>query len=474
MNTQMYISKAAARQRFDELCLKKNAEMPLITVTRQLEIDGKSVTQTYHRRKKAISDGAQSTGKALIQSYAFQFARLVKDLPADILNGSEPPSLKTNNVKMAKFRGGLADRTIRNHLKELKSIGVISKYKFHGSKANFELWISPEVIFGQESMPEIFDPATVIAAVSLRAETSSDTATPTPQFSPASATPQPSTIDTNFPHRHPVSIETKKDTKNTTTSKVEKHSTIRRPEDGNHRHAAPQGPKQAIMAGSMETSGGGGGPKIYVDNTPKSWISDLDVWKTPGIDRDYERLPRAYQHYVAHFWDYARKSLWPSKVFIPQEEFAAMNTITAGVYQKVFAQNPGEKNLDKFQKLLFKAIDKASAYYKKSEKYYPGDPYARFKEGTGYFDAVNPKGFQVAYRWAFKDAAAQHEKYGEKVLADAIRHLKNHHSGQIPKRLQHLTALELYRHYETKISQKYSKDLLSDFYKQALTLPIFR
>lgn len=455
---QLYISKPAARQRFDQLCQEKNEAMPTITVTRELDINGNQVTQTYERKKKAISDGAQSTGKAIIQSFAYQFKRIVKALPADMLNEDGIPSFKTNNVKMARFRGNVTDRTVRNHIRELKSIGLVTDYKYHGSKANFELWLSPEVIFGTEQMPQILKKD--------EADSHVKTLTKTPVFE--------NTNDTNFPHRHSDSIVTSIVTKNTTTKKVEKLSSLGSQEYGNKPSTSPSLPLSQPSGDSMVTSSGGGRRAVYVDNTPKVWINDLSQWKTPGINHDYERLPRPFQHYVAHFWQYAQESLWKGKIFLPQEKIAAMNSITAGVYQKVFAQNPGSKNLDKFQKLLFKAIDKAAGYYSKSEKHYPGEPYAKFKQGQGYFDAENPRGFQVAYRWAFKDAAAAHEKYGEKVLADAIRHLKNYSSGKIPKSLKHLSFIELYRHYETKIKQKFSSELLKDYYKQALTLPAFK
>lgn len=463
---EMYISKPSARRRFDQLCEEKNEAMPLIEVTRELQIDGRTVTQTYQRRKKAISDGAQNTGKALIQSFAYQFKRLVNTMPVDMINEAGTPSLKTNNVKMAKFRGGLSDRTIRNHIRELKNIGAITDYKFHGSKKDFELWIDTRILFGTDEMPEIFKTD--------QPDSLEKTFTPTPSFSDASSSDSDPKNDTNFPHRQLVTIENSKVTKNTTTRNVEEISTIRRQEYGNKPSTDQNLPLSQPVRGGMETKKGGGGPRIIVDNSPKSWINTLPSWKSPGLDQDYHRLPRAYQHYVAQFWRYAHKSLWPGKVFLPQEQFAAMNAITAGVYQKVFHQNPGENNLDKFQKLLFKAIDKASMYYARSENRYPGDPVSKFRSGKGYFDAENSRGFNVAYRWAFQDAAAANEKYGEKVLTDAIRHLKNHRSGKIPKRLQHYTLIELYSHYETKIKQKFSTEVLQDFYKQALTLPAFR
>lgn len=455
MKESLYISKAAARQRFDELCHQKNNEMPMVTVTREVEIDGKQVTQTYQRRKKAISDGAQNTGKAIIQSFAWQFKRLVKTLPPDMLE--EQPSLKTNNVKMAKFRGGLSDRTIRNHIRELKAIGAITGYKFHGSKADFELWINTEVLFGTQEMPQIVGKTTE--------ETYEKSQTQKPVFEPPNGT--------NFPHRHASSIGNTIVTESKATKKVENHSTIRRQEYGNKLSAGQSGGLSDILAGSIVTQEGGGGRLVTVDNRFRSYLANRESWITPGVHRDYDRLPRTYQHAVGHFWNYARKMLWPTKVFMPLEELSAMDSITAGVYQRIFATNPSESALNQFHKQQLKAIDKAAAYYQKSQNQYPGDPYSKFKPGCGYFDQENPQGFKVAQRWAEKDAAAAHERYGEKVLNDAIRHLKNHNSGKIPQNLKHLTLMQLFRHYETRIKKNFSGEVLSDYYRKAFTLPVF-
>lgn len=458
----MYISKPQARKRFDELCELKNGEMPFHTIQRKIERDGQEVIQTYVRQEKAICDGAQNTGKAILQSYAWQFKRLVNTLPAKMLNDEGMPSFKTNNEKMAKFRGNVSSRTIRNHLKQLKEVGLITAYKFHGSRSDFELWLCPEVLFGTSEMPEVFGEQENTTCDAPKYE---KTVSKPPRFE--------SDNDTKFPHRHIVSIETLIETKNTTTSKVENHSKLRLQGNGNKPFAAVSLPERQESTKTMETREGGG-PQIIVDNNPKVWIKELDMWKSPGVPQVYTKLSRDLQHYIVHFWNYAAASLWPGKIFLPQEKFMTLDSITASVYQPYFSKWPSNSDLDSFHRLQLKAIDKAKKYYDKNPHRYPGDPFAKFKEGSGYFDQENSLGFKIAQKWSYEDNAANRERYGQKVLNDAIRHLKNQKSGKIPKKLQHLSILELYRHYETTIKMKFGNELLSEFYKQSSTLPILK
>ena len=466
----LFISKPAARQRFDRLCQEKNEAMPFTAVTRTVERDGSVFTQTYHRRKKAISDGAQQTGKALIQSYAYQFARLVKTLPAAILNEEGHPSLKTNNVKLAKFRGNVTDRTVRNHLKELRNIGMITAYKYHGSKSNFELWIDPQILFNQPQMPTIIDfnttdisETTNITSVKpLRQETDAKNSTLKGENG--------NNNDTNFPHRQSSFHRNFIETKNTTTSKKE-NSPIWKQNNGNKPNVnSPQGPERPCSV-KMETKIGGG---RNVDNSPKVWINQLDRWKTPGVAHEFRKLPRNYQHYIIEFWNHAKDLLWPSLDLLPQQKFAAFDSITVGVYQRLLSTQPNETTMNAYQKVFIKALEKASKYYYSHPQYYPGHPYAKFKEGTGYFDQGNAKGFKVALRWVQADKQAQHERYGEKVLDRAIKHLRNFQSGKLPKKFQPMSSIELFRYYETTIKAKFSNELLKDFYLQASKISYLR
>lgn len=452
------ISKPRARQRFDKLCEEKNAEMPTFTVTRSFERDGETITQTYERKKKAISDGAQSTGKCLIQSYAFHFKKLINTLGPEILDEGKLPSLQTNNVKLANFRGNVTDRTIRRHLKELREIGFIQDYQFHGSLYNFELWLNPEVLFGEAEIP--------YQLIKSEAPEYEKSATETPVFKNSN--------DTKCPHRQGVSIETLMETKNTTTSKADNHSDKWKPENGNNRSATTQGRKKQQSRVSMETKLAGGGGKIYVENDPKVWISRLEMWKTPGTDNDYSRLPRRYQHYIAEFVKYAEKMLWQGKVFLPEQHFATLDTVTVGVYQPIFAKNPTDQALNAFHRRQMNAIKKAAAYYEKNPNRFPGDPYNNFKEGMGYFCPLNNRGFKVAQRWADQAAAENHERYGQKVLNRAVMHLRNHPQGKTPQKFINMSQTELWRYYETTIKKNYSAELLKDFYNQTTKLVAIR
>lgn len=452
------IYKPAARMRFDKLCEQKNAAMPIVLCKRL--VGGKE--QEYERQQKAVCDGAQATGKALIQMYANHFKKLHVLMPEGWCTGDDIPSLTTNSTKIAKFRQNVSSRTIRNHIKQLKVLGFITSYKFHGSKFDYEIWLNPAVLFGT---PE--------KAVNLTSEEVFEwevSSTKNSPLAPNGGIPKASNISTNgtkFPDNNPkehywnndIDIRKVENLSNTETENGNNDSV-------NHVLTDCQ---------AMETVvGAAGRSKITVDKSSKMWISDPSLWKRVGNDGGvYFGLARNQQEFVQHFWNYAKRLLWSDRVFTPADEFAAMDAIANGVYRKAFVNGMSGKQLSEFHSEQLKALDIAGRYYTKNPSKYPGEPMAKYVAGKGYFDAENEKGFKVAKAYRAKAWIENKKDYGKRILKLAILHLNNHPKGKAPKHLQVKTWREVYDHYELRC-KKMGPDVAFEFYRAASALSVFK
>lgn len=436
-----FISPSAARKRFDDLCLDLNCKQEPISFTRETSSGPRTIT----RQRKAVSDGAQATGKAIIQLYASRLKTLSATMPEGLL-AEGPPSLPTNNVKLSGYRQNVSDRTIRGHIRILKDIGLISSYKFHGTKNNFEIWLNPAIVFGPDY------------AVSQ---------TPVPVFSdpdcsvrfPGRQDPAPADNRKNFPLKH--TIETNGNS-NTSTSKAEKSPTYGEQDMATTPSGLRIGQNDSLNA-DHGNNGKGGAAAANVDNYVEN------RWITPEASPTFNALHPYFYRAVRTFWTYAIRSLWPDREFSELEYSRAAESITTGFYLPLIRRRPNKKQFDEFQEELLKAVDVARRYYENHPEHHPGDPYSGNYGATGYFDAENPRGFQVAINWRFKNKASNAESYGHRVIKTALRHLQNHGSGKIPKHLQGKSYIQLYEFYSTKM-QRFEPELRAIFYRRVAAL----
>lgn len=432
----------SARKRLDNRILQRNLSMPLKQVLRT--VNGKQ--ETYEFRPKACSDGAKQTGMSLIHQFKKYFENLYNKMPDGWYDSSMIPGLPTNSVKLAKLRG-VSDRTIRNHIRELKRIGFITNYKFRGTKHDFELFFDPYILFGSvQEAPAIYPDRFSISS------------TQAPIFSPNNGT--------NFPLKQP--LETK-DTE-IEINKVENTTEIRRLENGNNASAAQKLPESqaisTINTPDMATGLGAGGGGKHVDKT----ISYTTFPQYCGQTGFFSRLEPRYQGTVQTFWWYTRSTLYGGRKFSQFEEQAALDAIAEGVFGAFFRQKPEEKTIQKFYKEQLKTVDIAARYYERHQDQWVPAPFAKYIAGTGYFDADNQQGFSIVQLWRAKQVEQYKETYSEQLLFKAILHLKNHAHGRAPKHLQAKTFLELYNYYKVKM-QRCGDSYLSKFYRQILLLP---
>ena len=413
--------------------------------------------QTYERRTKAISDGAQTTGKALILSYANYYRMKMEAMP-DGWYSDGMPSLNTNSEKMAGFRQNVCGRTVRNHIRELKEIGLIVDYKFHGSSRDYQLWLDPVVIFGAEN----------VSLTGGKPEFLESTNTGIVPFSEASSTGlegvQSTLNGTNFPHKQP--LETQGYNK-TTIRKVDKSDLSRIQSHGN---TASTPKSMTQWHGNVGGLGAAARENLQesVDKSAKNvdkCAKSVDKWQSPGVGKDYERLHRFYQNSIREFWKYATLSLWEGTEFTEYEFLRSADQILDAIYRPFLKDKHNLEQFNEFQNELMRAVDVARKHYERHPEQYPGDPYSLTEFPSGYFDKNNARGFRIPMAWRFNNKAAQHEDTGKRMVKTAIMHIKNHELGKAPKQLQIKTLSQVVDFYVTKM-KRYDNETQKDFLRR--------
>lgn len=426
------VHKAAARRRFDELCQSANDSAGFIEVTRG--------DKTYTRKVKAISDGAQSTGKALIQTYAEYLRVQLMKLPADYFRNGKIPTLRTNSEKLANFRQNVTSRTIRNHVRELKAVGLIVGYKFNGSRSDYEIELSPAVLWGEESREK--------AAPEAVAQT---------------------TRSTKFPHKQAIETHRNYDIATGNEEKIKKNGDGNGDLNGNKLPGANGLTDcQAINPESSPENGnrgGAGGPRTVVDNSQNVWISADGVWKTLNTGQFYHSLPWNQRYLVDSFWQHAKTGLYRNEKFNAIDELAALESITLGVYMPFLAKQPDDRLLRRYQEEIINALNVADKYYQRHTTKYPGKPFSIWQPGKGYFDAQNPKGFNVAKILRKENWQENRREMAERTVSMALYHIEAHKRGKAPKRYQIMDFNDFVGFYQRKV-EKLPKAYQLKFYSQ--------
>ncbi|GAA0892584.1 hypothetical protein GCM10009122_22630 [Fulvivirga kasyanovii] len=101
--------------------------------------------EEYNMPRTAIADklrgGVVLTAKEIIRIYGISLLKSNAIAP-----GEELPSLRTNSQQLAGFIKS-SDRTIRRHINRLSEAGIITEKVWHGSNADYELWINTKVLY---------------------------------------------------------------------------------------------------------------------------------------------------------------------------------------------------------------------------------------------------------------------------------------------------------------------------------------
>lgn len=429
------IDQTAALRRLHQNVEKLNDAMPVKTFVRTQK---SGTTKTIIYRPKRVNGNVKATGEHLIKAYVKEFYKTIANL-GDAAFTDGLPSLATNGTQIAAWRS-FSDRTSRNHMATLRDAGIVSDYKFHGSEADFEVWINPEILFDCPQLTMEKSKKSDIANVVF------------------------STIDKNFPHKVTVTHSNKEIEIDNVSNQ---HSDIQKTENkivmqGNN-HGDTEQPEQTptladnvTVCHSDKGAGGAAG-------APKERRS-----RAGRYERTEAQKQAIFEGFLQSFWLYAKQMLYTSRSFQPYQEELALQTIRRSVY-RFFEPELTEKEWDDYQKTLYQRIEMVARYYAKHPDKYIPEPFAYGKEGAGYFDWENERGFRATEKWQRDNQQLYRIHYVRQVVSRAIRALQKHRCGTAPVKLQKLTYLEAYRTIERSL-ERFGETTLERFRNLAITV----
>jgi hypothetical protein len=343
--------------------------------------DGTIREVTYARRTGLLPEQLKTTFYILLQEYVKSYNTVATSAP---LVGKELPSLLTNNVQLAQICD-CTDRTIRNHLTTLRNLKLV-RTKFRGREHDFELWISPEILWKEAKIE--------------KNRTASKSASSGANMK-------------SFPHSNiyvELSENEKGDAEMLNCGYGENNY-------GERGETATTRAKTEVSEPATERRepGGGGGPaganESLTEQTRQRRFAEIEA-KRPALP---PKLEKYFAEMLIQFWMYAWKVLYPSRDFSKEEQEKAITAIYCDVYNR-FDDARTAVEWATFQARQLEKLDKAARYYDYHPDAYLPDPFAVHVAGRGYFDAPNTRGFAGVEAWIQKDealSARRHRAYEE-------------------------------------------------------------
>lgn len=392
-NAEAYVRFLTQYRTHNDACVTQ-------THTRNVKLpDGSTRGIKYDRRTGLLPAQLKTTFHILLQEYVKSYNEVVSSA---VLVSTEFPSLLTNNVSLAEICD-VTDRTIRNHVRTLTNMKVI-RTKFRGREHNFELWITPEILWGNTQNENYA--TTSKSALSLS----------------NMKTFPPSNIYVDIPENE------KGDAEMLNCGYVKNI-------DGERGRTATTKPEKEASEPQTERRGlgGGAGPADEFEGSSE----EIRQLRADRVKEKLPQLPPKLEKYFAdmlmQFWLYAWKVLYSGRDFTKQQQEAALIAIYSDVYQKFDTERTAEQ-WAAFQARQLEKLDRAARYYDYHPDAYLPDPYAVHVKGRGYFDAENTRGFAGIEAWLQKDEALatkrkrayeeereKKQKRGESLLRQARR-----------------------------------------------------
>ena len=307
MPTLQKIDSSAAFSRFMVLYRAKNDACGTTSFVRKKTcLDGTIVETQVERRTGLVPEQVKTTFYMMLQKYVDNYNYVAGALPANIYAESERyPSLLTNNSRLGEWCD-CTDKTIYNHRKQLEGLGVI-KTSFRGRKNDYELWITPEILFGGG-----------------KAETPSE----------ASKTAFLGGERKTFPHSniHGENIEKENRSKELCISGYGENGYR-----GRGRAEQPTGPTTPAMERTAQSEGaaaGGGTRAERAAESQEKRALQADEFKNNTLPALPPRLEKYFADMLLGIWLHAWRVLWPNREFSKEQQEMAIAAIYVGVFNR--------------------------------------------------------------------------------------------------------------------------------------------
>lgn len=399
-----------------------NNSCPTKTFTKTSTLpNGTKVTHTYTRPVGSIKGSTKATGMHLIAQYSEVFNETNQ-----MLHGFARPqdvSLATNRVEIAT-KLNKSERTVYNHIVQLREVGLVDNYKFCGRNRSFQLWINPKILFEQ----------------------------PTPNAPQPAQKAQTPTLSPSVRQNLPLYNNSQKQ-HSTTISKVETVDT-RKHYQGNNENPhsfAKKANDKAILAAGKETTAGGGGAAA----------------KNYGaLAASFGRLPNHLRDMVIRFWLLAQTTLYSrSTNWSDQDNRQALLEVFDGVFGR-FEIKQSEKEWQTYYDQLTDRVGLAQNWLDRNPHIFPDKPYQNGKK-LGYFDRNNVKGFATTAQWYAKDQLRKKENRVAYLLRTARIDFERFHNKKPRPQHQDKSEIELFVYYQ-QIIRNYGAAADKQFCEQYL------
>ncbi|TAF48648.1 MAG: hypothetical protein EAZ63_03605 [Runella slithyformis] len=390
----------------------------------------------------------------MLQKYVDNYNYVAGALPANIYAQAERyPSLLTNNTRLGEWCD-CTDKTIYNHRKQLEALGVI-KTQFRGRKNDYELWITPEILFGDGS------------------EESASEGQKTGVLGGVRKTFLHSNINREI-------LEKENKGKELLISGYGENSYGGR---GRAEHSTDTTAPAMMRTAQSEGAAAGGGTRAErAAESQEKRALQADEFKNNTLPALPPRLEKYFADMLLGIWLHAWRVLWPNREFSKQQQEMAIAAIYAGVCNR-FDDGRDAKGWADWQARNLEKLDKAAKYYDNHPDAYLPDPYAVMVKGKGYFDRENERGFAGLEAWMKRDEVRaenrrrindeEHErrrKRAETLLRQARRDFERL-KAQAPMRaeVQHHTEMQLWNYYRlifSGLGKKYEQLFAQQYLEQ--------
>lgn len=427
-------------QDFDTQCNALPLQLRTRTHKAKVDADGRVVaparTEHYYVQPKA----APSTTKDLFTDLVFMSVRALEqqnralgfDFNQHATDAApEVPAIAVNCKQLGQRRR-LSARTIRTHLDLLLKMGAITRKVWHGTRANFELWINPKYVWQTPEMPGESDVDRLHIGAILQGE------------------------PTKFPLS--VAFETL-ETGKLETSPGEKLVVATTP--------APERATQATLTGNTGPQAGAE-PAVEAPETlsagPRHETRATARRKAQSAPLAPQTGPtRAQKQRVMSLWAYARPLLYADRAFDEQQHAKAQNAIWYGVFG-AFRAGLSEREWGLYHQQALERVDLVADWLKRHPGRFLPAPYAEIVQGRGYFDRANAQGFGKTEEWLAQKMLRRHEYLVATTLRRAGAELRGWRLKTASKRVLALTASQLYHKHLKKVQALRDPRALDKFY----------
>ena len=430
------LSLEESRLRLHLNVVRLNQEQPTRSHTR---VGPDGLTKTVTTRPKALCDGAKTTGVLLIQrARKLAIRMLANPLHSDkftSLDGEKLPGvppIEVNGRELSEKRG-LTDRALRNHLVQLKQVGIIVKRKFRGTRASFHVWMNPELVWEtpHKSSETAKECAHTRAISTANGKKVPDTEVPE------------ALLET--PERE-ITNEDKLITNPTVKVGTGNPSLETEARNGRSWRRKKKGAEVGSIMGSLKSEPMG------------------------GVVQDEVLLKK--KELVVEFWEHAKSLIYPGQKWTPEQERMAKNAIWTGVFNNFYSR--GDFDWHSNQLALLHRLQLVRNHLQIHPERYIPLPYGQHKPGAGYFDAANKNGFAGTAAWLKKVNKRKQSQIVDRALRIAINEVDQHKiitrtpdiKLKTHERVRSFSLLQLIKYHEGVLKRLGSAKALDRLYKK--------